>query len=209
MRRHVGEVRANQEGATIIEFALVAPIFFFLIFLMTELGLLVFTQVALESAMMQVSRSAAIGASSSGCDRVCTIQNLVQQKTLGLINSSNVSVQVNTLAAGGTTEPDTCIDSSGNPQVPIGVTASGGCICPGGGTIWLDNNNNGHCDLPASLSVGNAGDLVEIRVSYPWKLMIPFLDTVTFGNQGHTGSLYGNNGIVVLSSSTVVKNEPF
>ena len=199
------DFRVANEGSTIIEFALVAPIFFFLIFLLTELGLLVFTQVALESATMQVSRSAAIGASSSGCDRVCTIQNLVKQKTLGLINAQNVVVQANPLTSGGVSTSSAAEYCLVNGQL---TPPNSDQTCPGGG-VCIDTNGDGKCEGASSLSVGNAGDLVEIRVSYPWQLMIPFLDTVTFGDQGHAGSLYGSSGVVVLSSSTIVKNEPF
>ncbi len=206
MRAKCRQLLSHEEGASIIEFALVAPIFFFLIFLITELGLLVFTQIALESATMQVSRSASIGGSSGGCDRACTIKALVQQKTLGLINSQNVVVEMNTLAAGGVStaaQPEYCLTAG---QV---VTPNADGTCPGGGVCINDANNNGKCDSAAAMSVGNAGDLVEIRVSYPWKMMIPFLDSVTFGQQGRSGTLYGANGVVTLSSSTVIKNEPF
>jgi hypothetical protein len=45
--------------------------------------------------------------------------------------------------------------------------------------------------------VGTSSDLVEIRVSYVWQVMFPLMKP------------FFNNGVAVLSSSTVVKNEPF
>jgi hypothetical protein len=47
-------------------------------------------------------------------------------------------------------------------------------------------------------SIGGAGDLVEIRVTYLWKVFFPIFQ-----------SSFGTNGVLTISSSTVVKNEPF
>ncbi len=193
----------NREGAAIIEFALIAPLFFFLMFCILELGLLTFSQIALESATMQVSRSAAIGTSGQGCDRACTVRRLIEEKTRGLIDGENVVVEANTLANGGVQRaPEFCLTEPPTVAPPSGTCPNGvGC---------LDTNNNGRCDGPGSVSLGAAGDLVEIRVSYPWQLKIPFLDTISFSaNTPRTGRLYGREGVVLLSASTVIKNEPF
>lgn len=180
----------DAKGATIIEFALVAPVFFFVIFCIIELGLLLFSQVALESATMQVSRASSLGGTSNGCDRACTVRRLVEQKTRGLINGERVRVEARPLAQGGLPPaPDICLSDPNSivscaPNQPFKeVNGINGFQ----GTQDLNN-----------ASVGSAGDLVEIRVNYPWRLMIPFLD-----------GIYGQDGVVMLSSSTVIKNEPF
>lgn len=186
------KLTSNQDGATIIEFAVVAPIFFFIIFCIIELGLLLFSQVALESATMQVSRSASIcnqSAGGAGADCASAVRELIRQRTRGLINGENIVVEANTLAAGGVqTQPELC---GTNPPRAVATGA-----CPAG-TPFQDTNNNGRYDGIGNVSTGNAGDLVEIRVSYPWRIMIPMMEHV-----------YGNNGLLMLSASTVIKNEP-
>lgn len=181
----------DEHGATLIEFAIVAPIFFFLIFCIIELGLLLFSQVALESATMQVSRSASIcnKGGTGGSDCASIVRRLITERTRGLINGESVRVSANTLAAGGAAAaPDICLTD------PPSTPPSGQCTAG----KYIDKNNNGTYDGPGSLSVGNAGDLVEIRVTYPWRMLIPSI-----------ARLYGNaDGVVLLSASTIIKNEP-
>lgn len=192
--------RRDARGATIIEFALVAPVFFFLMFVVIELGLLLFTQVALESATMQVSRSAAIcNKAGNGTDCASIVRTIVQQRTKGLVNAKGVVVEARSLAQGGVPRiPDICITDppSSPPTCPEDIP-------------YVDNNGNKNYDAPGGVSVGSAGDLVEIRATLPWELMIPFLDRMPlFGSPRTENKLYGTDGIVTLSASTVIKNEP-
>ncbi len=55
-RRLLGRFRRNQDGATVIEFAMVATPFFMLMFAIFETGLLFWTTQTLEDAVTQTSR---------------------------------------------------------------------------------------------------------------------------------------------------------
>jgi len=179
----------DTRGTTIIEFAVVAPIFFLIIFAIIELGLLMFSQVALESATMQVSRSAAIcnKESGGGADCAQAVRTLIAARTRGLINAENIRIQANPLANGGIpSNPELCLTNP--PSTPA--------ICPSG-TMFDDRNGNGRYDGPGEVTVGTAGQLVEIRVSYPWRTLIPMMDRI-----------YGDDGVMLLSASTIIKNEP-
>lgn len=188
MKKLLRQFTRASEGAAIIEFAVVAPLFFFIMFCIIELGLVLFSQVAIESATMQVSRSASIcNQTGTGGDCASMVRNIVQEKTRGLINGSNVVVSANTMAAGGV---------ASTPEICMTNPPSSPAICPAG-TPFIDRNNNGRYDGPGNVSTGNAGDVVEIRVSYPWRVLVPWLQ-----------NLYGDNGVVMLSASTVIKNEP-
>ncbi len=175
------------EGATIIEFALVAPLFFLILMGTVEFGLLRFSQVAIEAAVAQASRAASIGTNASGCDRACTVRALVQEKTRGLINAGEVSVAATLVGTGVTSEPDICLTDppSTPPACPKSVAEN-----------YQDTNNNGRYDPPGNLSLGNAGDLVELRVSFPWKVQMPF------------ASYLFKNGVYMISSTTIFRNEP-
>ncbi len=183
----------DRRGATAIEFAIVAFAFFILMFAIIEYGLIMLTKVAIEAATIQVSRSASIGAVGAGCnDRVCEIRRLVQEKTFGLIDAQSVNVTATVVSSPTTAtppKPDICLD---NPATPYPPTC----------TAWQENGGDPlSYNPPAALgatSIGNAGDVVEVRVTYLWRVLFPIFR-----------SYFGNNGVLTISSSTVIKNEPF
>jgi Flp pilus assembly protein TadG len=189
--RKIREFIRNEEATTIIEFALVAPIFFMLMFTMIEFGMIRFSQVAIEAALSQASRTASIGASTGGCDRVCTVQRAVQRRTMGLINASAISVASVVVGQGSTVAPDICLTVT-----PYASPA----VCPPdpatGQMRFQDTNGNNTYEGAGNMSLGNSGELVEMRVSYPWRVQIPF-----------GRSLFGENGVFMISSSILLRNE--
>jgi hypothetical protein len=195
MRRHFIQcIDENQQGAAAVEFAIVASAFFMLMFGIIEYGMIQFTKVAIESATIQVSRNASIGTITGGCaDRVCEVKKLVQQKTQGLVRPESVLVNATVVSVSTTTtppKPDICLDNVATPY-PASCTGS-----------WVENGGNPmEYDPPAGLdaaSIGNAGDLVEIRVTYLWRVLFPMFK-----------SYFGPDGVLTISASTVIKNEPF
>jgi len=181
----------NAQGTTIIEFAIVAPLFFFILFAIIEFGLIRFSQVAVEAAVTQASRTSAVGTSSAGCDRACSVRALVQRKTSGLISGDTVTISASVVGTGETSPPDICLTE------PPGTPPTGQCKQPDGSDgAYQDNNANGRYDGPGNLTLGNAGDVVELRVSYPWRVQIPLMR-----------SLF-DDGVYMISSTTLVKNEP-
>lgn len=178
----------DRSGATIIEFALVAPVFFLLLLGIIEFGMIGFSQVAIESAVSATAREASIGKSTGG-DRIAYVQTHIRTKLSGLINVNQLVIAANTVVAGGVSHrPDICMSSP--PRV--------GGACPPG-TPWEDVNKNGVYDaaVPAT-TLGSSGDIIEVRVYYPWRIQMPFLS-----------HMFGTNGVFMITSATIVKNEPF
>lgn len=195
MRRHcIRGIYKNQQGATAVEFAIVASAFFMLMFGIIEYGMIQFTKVAIESATIQVSRNASIGVITGSCaDRVCEVKKLVQQKTQGLVRPESVWVNAVVISNPTTTtppKPDICLD---NVATPYPATCTGSYVENGGNPTAYDAPP----DLDAT-SIGNAGDLVEIRVTYLWRVLFPIFR-----------SYFGPDGVLTISASTVIKNEPF
>jgi Flp pilus assembly protein TadG len=196
LRRRAPRIVAEQSGATIVEFAIVASVFFMLIFAVIEYGLIQFTRVAIESATAQVSRTSSIGGGTvAGCsDRVCEVKQLIEQKTRGLIGSESVYVTSTVVGSPNSDKPpipDICIDPPGNPY-PASADQCQAHVNNGGGPGY---------DPPAALTggaLGAAGDMVEIRATYLWRVLFPPFR-----------AFFGDNGVLTITSSTVVKNEPF
>jgi hypothetical protein len=200
-RQHPRKLWKNTNGATIVEFAIVAPIFFLIILGIIEFGLYMFHRVTLEAIVMQAGREASLGRSSvaggacSGTnDSVSYIQCYVRAKSAALFHGEEVTFNINRVAA-GTVVPDICLD---NPSNPSSRPA----------TCTFYDNVNGIPDYQGASSnnvTGAAGELIEVRVNYPWRILIPFAGQY-FGNRDAQGR---NTGVALITTSTVIKNEPF
>lgn len=179
----------NEDGATIIEFAIVAPVFFLLLMGVIEFGLIGLHSVALDAAVAQTSRVASIGNVPNGYpDRVSYIESELRRRTQNLINSDRVVISANLLSAGGApTPPDICLSEP--PTI--------GGNCPPGTPYENVNGIAGYQGAAQAVTLGQSGDIVEIRAAYPWRVQVPILK-----------DLFGENGALLLTSSTVVKNEP-
>jgi Flp pilus assembly protein TadG len=74
--------RTRAEG--LVEFAVVLPFFFLLMFGILDLGHLYFVQVTLENAIRQAGRYAVTGAHENGKSRVASIQDVATKAAMGL-----------------------------------------------------------------------------------------------------------------------------
>jgi Flp pilus assembly protein TadG len=71
-------------GEGLVEFAMVLPLFFLLMFGILDMGHLYFVQVTLENAVRQAGRYAVTGQKMSGLTRVASIQKVAQNAAPGL-----------------------------------------------------------------------------------------------------------------------------
>lgn len=194
MRWWLRQIARCRAGAAAIEFAAVALPFFLLLYAIIEYGLILYTQVVIESSTQQVGRAASLGKgviiNPGICSREEYVRQQVQRRTAGLINSGQVTVTAAPVVQGG-------VPTSSNADICMGNPPTIGGPCPGG--IYEDVNHNGRYDgAVAGVALGNPGQLIEVRVSYPWKVQIPYF-----------GKFFGDNGVLLISSSTVLRNEPF
>lgn len=191
-------LRHDCRGTTIIEFAVIAPIFFLLFFALLELGLFAFTQVALEMAVAKAGRNVSISSSLSAGDRRAAFEADVRKKTAHLINGANVVIAANVVSAGGAGGADP------KPDICLLTPPSSPPTCPGG-TAFVDTNGNGIYDGAGAVSLGNAGDAVELRVSLPWKVQFPFVKSLFAMKDGSGNRI---EGFAAISATTVIRNEP-
>ncbi|MEQ1790640.1 MAG: hypothetical protein ABL857_09385 [Rickettsiales bacterium] len=142
---------------------------------------------------------ASIGKSSNSvCSGLPTresyIRCIVKDKASVLINGNRTEVQIQSLTAGGTTVPDICFDV--NPPSSAPATCA----------VYEDVDGSGppYNGLAAS-NAGTAGQLIEVRISYPWSVQIPLLNKFfkTTDSQGN------ERNVLMITAATVVKNEPF
>lgn len=134
----------NEDGATAVEFAMIAAPFFFLLFAMLEVATVFFIGTVLENAVLETARQIRTGQAQSGgttsetfmdeiCDRIAVIGNC---------DRLLLDVQV--------------FEDFGDVDQPSPVQEDGSLDTAGFG--W---------------DPGDAGDIVLVRVFYRWSLMTP------------------------------------
>ena len=176
----------HQEGATAIEFAIIAPVLLLIMFGIIEFSMAMFTQSIMEGATTLTSRLGKTGYSDQGVSREDTIRNALQARAGIFLDPTKITItskfygQFDQI---GDAEP--YIDKNHNNRYDTGET-------------YTDVNGNGHWDADmGEQGYGDANDIVVYTVTYPWKIMTPIMKP------------FFTNGILNLRSVAVVKNEPY
>jgi Flp pilus assembly protein TadG len=176
--------RKRRRGQGLVEFALVAPVFFFLIFALIDGGFLLYT-------VNTVDQTATIGANSiAGQGRVDTTDFTALQKmaaagltTTALVNVQEIDVEeLNTNATGD----GFLVNADGSPQVATNCGSNGTTSCidqykysgsGGSATVVLLNGNSSGCPdnsgcppwPPSARNVSNgSASFVGLKITYTY-----------------------------------------
>jgi Flp pilus assembly protein TadG len=149
-RRPLHAIFASRDGATAVEFAMVALPFFMLLFGVLELGMLFMASTAIDAAATQVARQIRTGQFQSGANH-----SAADFKTAVCSNMSWISTS----------------DCQANLSVDARTFADFSSIDL---TVPVTNNQIDQAKL--SFTPGNSCDIVLVRVFYPWTLVTPVLE---------------------------------
>lgn len=103
LHRVCGSYRKNRRGASVVEFAIVAPVFFLLVFGMIEYGRMVMVQQVITNAAREGARQAVLDGATH--DQVVDLVVDYGQKAGVSIGSSQVTVTPNNPASAAFGEP--------------------------------------------------------------------------------------------------------
>ncbi len=172
-------------GQAMVEFALIAPIFFGLVCGILEFSGILFAQTLLEGGAREASRYGITGSTVEGVGRDAKILQIIEDNTFGVIDTDELKVETlvyETFADVGQPEPFTDANSNGIFDA---------------GEEFDDINGNGIRDEDMGVAgLGGPGDVVVYRLSYDWEVMIPVFEPI-FGDD------------ITLDASIAVRNEPF
>lgn len=178
----------RKDGASAIEFALVAMPLILTIVGIIEVALILFVDVLMEGAVRDAARFGITGYTPAGTDRAAVIREIVRKRTVGLIDMTEVKIETlvyQNFSDIGKPEPFT-------DQPPYNGRYDAG-------EPFVDVNGNGKWDSDmGAAGVGGPGAVVVYRVSYDWPILT-----------GLMKPLLGDAGVVHLSVSTAARNEPF
>ena len=127
----------SMRGQSLVEFALVAPLFFLLVFAVVDFGRLFFMQMTLQNALQEAARYAVTGQHQpdpknpgNNLSRIASIQQVAQQAAPGM-DVSNLSISSKSGGPNSGGGPKDTVTLSLTTSVPL-ITPVIGIFFPGG-----------------------------------------------------------------------------
>jgi Flp pilus assembly protein TadG len=134
--------RRHRRGSAAVEFALVAPVFFALLFAIIEVALMFFASQVLETVTQAAARYILTGQAQSGGLTQAQFNTYVCNQIPALFTCGNVQINVQSYPSSGSVTISPVFDSSGN-------YVGGTNYCPGSG-----------------------GSVVMVSLAYQWPLFV-------------------------------------
>jgi Flp pilus assembly protein TadG len=161
--------RRNRRGSAAVEFALVAPVFFALLFAIIETGIMFLANQVLQTITQESARMILTGQAQTASYTSTQFKNYVCSQIPALFNCASIYVDVESYPT--------------FTSVTINNQISGGNFV-----------NN------MQYNPGNAGDIVVVRVFYPWQLFVTGLGY-------NISNMSGNQRLLVATAA--FRNEPY
>jgi Flp pilus assembly protein TadG len=186
IRSMLQRFRRNRRGSAAVEFALVAPIFFALLFAIMETALMFFASQVLETVTQNSARpvltgqAQAQGGSLAACQVTSGVTSACTQATFHTYVCSQI--------------PALFFDCN-SLYVDVSSYSTFSAV-----TLPSHIDAAGNFDTNMGYSAGNAGDIVVVRTFYQWPLYVTGLGY-------NISNLAGNKRLLVATAA--FKNEPF
>ena|SRR5690554_1131848 len=186
-RRRTAPLGSDEAGVTVVEFALVAPVFLALLLAVFDIGFLVYTRAVLQGAVEEGARSASL------------------ENTDWATIESRVNAQVRSVIPVGDPATDISFDfdptyyaNYNDVQLPEDFTDANGNGRWDPNECFVDRNGNQSYDLDVGLSGrGGAQDVVSISAEVTYKRVFPLW------------SLLGQSQTHTTRAATYLRNQPF
>lgn len=143
LRNILRRFRRNRGGSAAVEFALVAPVFFALLFAIIETAIMFFASQVLETVTQNSARMILTGQAQTGSYTATQFKTYVCGQIPALFDCNSLYVDVQSYSTSfSSVAIDSHIDSAGNFNTSMGY------------------------------SPGSAGDVVVVRLFYQWPLFV-------------------------------------
>lgn len=193
IRLPFGRIAEDARGATIVEFAMIAPVMGILLLGAFDIAHTLYMRAVLQGVVQKVGRDSSL---ESGLDTTtqATLDAKVSRQAKALANNATVTItrkwyRTFTDAAAAKFEPFTDTNGNGTCDGPQGSTP---------GEPYQDTNNNGHWDATGGNSgAGGAKDAMVYTVSVAYPRMFPVYKII------------GGSTTTTVTASTVLRNQPY
>lgn len=176
-------ISSDREGATLVEFAFVAPVFVLMLMGLFEFGFQVYARSLLQGAMQEAARNATL---EGGEVEIEQLDNAVSRQLRNFIPSAEITFErTNYTNFSDVLQPEEFTDSNGDG------------VC-NANEPFEDVNDNGHWDEDRGQDgLGGARDAVLYQATADYDRMFPL------------HRLMGWEPQVSIEASTVLRNQPF
>jgi Flp pilus assembly pilin Flp len=183
--RCLRRLRREEDGATVVEFAFVFPVFILAVLGTLETAIVIFISSSIEAAVLEASRYSITGGTIPGVTREERVLDIVGDKTYGLVDMDLVGIDTLVYES---------FDDIGQPEPIEDANLN---LVYDTGELFTDVNGNGQWDADmGAAGLGGPSDVVVYRVTYAWGIMTPLIRSVI-----------GES--VLHASSVAVRNEPY
>lgn len=183
----------DRSGATIIEFAFVAPVMCLFLAGGFDVAHTLYTRAALQGAVQKASRDSSLETGLNAAN-LAALDAKVRRQARALVNNANITFTrsyFHTFANAADRRFEPFTDTNGN----------GTCDGPQGGTPgepYEDTNNNNRWDATGGNSgQGGAEDAVVYTVTMSYKHMFPLFRFI------------GGSDTTTVKATTVLRNQPY
>ncbi|APG62732.1 hypothetical protein LPB140_07955 [Sphingorhabdus lutea] len=157
---HNPQIMLDENGATVVEFAIIAPVFLFLMMGTLDVGYSMYMKSALDGAVQAAARDAAL---ESGPASLATIDNKLKATIASLNDKANVSI-----------DRKSYFDFTDVKRAEVFTDANNDGKC-NNGENFEDENANGVWDIDVGEDgVGGPKDVVLYNVSVSYDGLFPF-----------------------------------
>ncbi|MGQ0677892.1 MAG: TadE/TadG family type IV pilus assembly protein [Rhodospirillales bacterium] len=177
----------RRDGATAVEFALVAPAFFMVMWGTVEVGMLSLASTLLEGAVREASRVGMTGYAPAGTAQIDHVKNTIKKYTVNFLDIDKLKIDTKSYTGfGNVGQPEAFVDKAPfNGKYDAGET-------------FTDTNGNGKWDSDQGKpGLGDPGSVVVYTLSYDWAFFA-----------GYAKEIFGTPS-VTLRSTIAVRNEPY
>lgn len=174
----------DQRGVTAVEFALIAPALFVVLFGLFDLGYNMYTAEMLNGAIQKAARDSTI---QSASDNSATLDAIVTNAVKAVAPSATLSFSRKSYSN---------FTGVGRPEDWVDLNANGTCDA---GEAFEDANHNGIWDKDTGTTgFGSARDAVLYTVTVSYARAFPLAALIP-----------GQTSTMTMSSSTVLRNQPY
>lgn len=178
----LARLRRDRRGATIIEFAIVAPVMMLLMMGLGDLLYQVYAQSVLNGAVQKAARDSGI---EGGAANISTIDGTVQTIARQIAPAATFVPTRKSYDSFAEVAPEPFTDTNGN-----GVRNAGEC--------FTDMNSNGSWDAdPGSTGQGGASAVTLYTMTMTYRRLFP------------VAGLFGWPATQTISATTLLKNQPY
>lgn len=178
---------ACTRAASTVETAIVMPGLLLLFMAFIEVSMLLWVNMAMESALRVSSRFGLTGWAPVGTDRRTVILQMIQDRTLGMVTAD--SATITTLVYGD-------FSQIGMPEPYSDIAPANGRYDPGEPFVDVNGDGVWSPDM-GKVGQGGPGDVVLYTITYKSSWLTPIQAFV------------GGSGFTTLKASAVVRNEPW